>query len=100
MLPPMGRENSDPPSGPTTPTPLHRNTPKRRAQFTPQKMPSVILAPAPSMPPALSVQQQVSAAADNQLLLLSDWKLALSVTRCTGEGGQSESYPGYTDVAY
>lgn len=75
-------ENSDPLSGPTTPTPLPRNCLKRRALFSPHKSPTGTLAPArtiaPSMPPAPSTCQQVSAVADDQLLVLSDWKLALT----------------------
>ncbi|CBF74956.1 predicted protein [Aspergillus nidulans FGSC A4] len=71
-------ENSDPPSGPTTPTPLPRNSLKRRALFSPQKTPNAAPATIPHMPQAPSICDQVSMVADDQLILLNDWKLAMT----------------------
>lgn len=69
-------EPSEPPSDPATPTPFPRSFLKRRAVSPPNKPPATAPAAFPASTRALSVRQQVSAAADDQLLFLSDWKLA------------------------
>lgn len=69
-------ESSEPPSDPITPTPLPRSSTKRRAVSSPNKPPARAPAAIPASARATSVRQQVSAAADDQLLFLSDWKLA------------------------
>ncbi|KAJ5987644.1 hypothetical protein N7522_011892 [Penicillium canescens] len=69
-------ESSEPPSDPATPTPFPRSSLKRRAVSPPSKPPAMAPAAFPASTCALSVRQQVSAAADDQLLFLSDWKLA------------------------
>jgi hypothetical protein len=75
---PLLGENSEPPSGPTTPTPLPRNSLKRRALFSPQKTPTAAPVPVSHLPQAPSICEQVSMVADDQLVLLNDWKLAMT----------------------
>ncbi|CBF79095.1 hypothetical protein AN7095.2 [Aspergillus nidulans FGSC A4] len=75
---PLLGENSDPPSGPTTPTPLPRNSLKRRALFSPQKTPTAAPVPVSHTPQAPSICEQVGMVADDQLALLHDWKLAMT----------------------
>ena len=62
---PLLGENSDPPSGPTTPTPLPQNSLKRRALFLPQKTPNAAPAPISHMPQAPLICEQVGMVADN-----------------------------------
>jgi hypothetical protein len=69
-------ESSEPPSDPATPTPLPRSSLKRRAVSSPSKPPARLPTAIPAITRGPSVRQQVSAAADDQLLFLSDWKLA------------------------
>ncbi|CBF83687.1 predicted protein [Aspergillus nidulans FGSC A4] len=52
-------ENSDPPSGPTTPTPLPWNSLKRRALFSLQKTPNAAPAAIPYIPQALLICDQL-----------------------------------------
>lgn len=75
---PLQLENSDPPSGPSTPTPLPRVSLKRRAPYSPYRMPTVITAPISNAQAPGSICQQATAAANDQLRLLGDWKLALT----------------------
>nr|ABC24963.1 gag-like protein [Monascus pilosus] len=69
-------EKPDPPLEPTTP--LHRNTHKRRALSSLDKMPGTLSGPILSRPNMLSIRQQINAVAEDQLLLLNDWRQALT----------------------
>lgn len=69
-------ESSDLLTDPTTPTPLPRSSLKRRAISSPTKPPAAKPAAITAAAQARSVRQQVSAVVDDQLLYLSDWKLA------------------------
>lgn len=71
-------EKLDPPSEPITPTPLHHNTHKWRALSSLDKMSgtlSGLIFIRLNMQP---IYQQINMIADNQLLLLNDWRQALT----------------------
>ncbi|GAQ03701.1 hypothetical protein ALT_1022 [Aspergillus lentulus] len=60
------------------PYPPPRISLKRRAPFSPYRMPTAITAPISNTQAPGSICQQATAAANDQLLLLGDWKLALT----------------------